>query len=89
MPEGKIFLSLKGYHIPPNQTLAIDRIFYFCLMKSCVSRKPVISSRVVPRQRLSIAGFAALTEEDIHIICQRIICVEWPTICLFKTFNIF
>ena len=63
MPEGKIFLSAKGYYIPPNQTFAIERTFYFCLMKSCVSRKPFMSSIAVPPQRVSIAISAALTKK--------------------------
>ena len=68
MPEGKIFLPAKGFYIPPNQTFAIKRTFYFCLMKSCVSRKPFMSSIAVPPQSVSIAISAVLTIEDMDII---------------------
>ena len=70
MPEVKIFLSAKGCYIPPNQTFAIERLFYFCLMKSCVSRKPFMSSIIVPSQSVIMASSTALTEENIDIIRQ-------------------
>ena len=70
MLEGKILLSAKGYYIPPNQTLAIERTFYFCLMKSCFSRKPFMSSIAVPPQGVIITSSTALTEEDIDISLQ-------------------
>ena len=70
MPEGKIFLTAKGYDIPPNQTFAIERTFYFCLMESCASRKPFMSSIAVTLQNVSIAISAALTKEDMDIIRQ-------------------
>ena len=69
--EGKIFLSPKGYYIPPNQTFAIERTFYFCLTKSFVLRKPLLSTIAVPPQSVSNASFATLTKEDIYIIDQR------------------
>ena len=68
MPEGKIFLSAIGYYIPPNETFAIEITIYFCLMKSCVSRKSFMSSIAVPPQSVCIASFAALTADDIDII---------------------
>ena len=71
MPERKIFLSAKGYYIPPNQTFATEKSFYFCLMKSCVSRKPFMLRTAVPPQSESTASFAALTKEDTDIIRQR------------------
>ena len=71
MPEAKIFLSAKGSYIPRNQTFVIKRKFYFCLMKSCVSRKPFMLSIAVPPQSVIITSFTVLTEEDIDIIRQR------------------
>ena len=64
-------LSPKGYYIPPNQTFAIERTFYFCLTKSFVLRKPFLSTIAVPPQSVSNASFATLTKEDIDIIGQR------------------
>ena len=71
MPEAKIFLPAKGCYIPRNQTFVIKRTFYFCLMKSYVSRKPFTLSIAVPPQSVIITSFVALTEEDIDIIRQR------------------
>ena len=42
--------------------------FYFWLGKSCGWRKPLMSSIAIPRQRVSIASFAALSKEDMDII---------------------
>ena len=70
MPEGKILLSAKGYYIPLNQTFAIERTFYFCLMKSCFSRKLFMSSIAVPPQGVIITSSTALAEEDIDISRQ-------------------
>ena len=55
----------------PSQRLEASGFSFFCLMKSCVSRKLFMSRLAVPHQSVSIASFTALTEEDIDIIRQR------------------
>ena len=48
MPEGKLYLKVNGYYIPINQTFAVERSFFFCTLKQCVSKKPFMSNIVVP-----------------------------------------
>lgn len=72
-------VSERQYNIPPNQTFAIERAFYFCLMKSCISRKRFIPSIPIPPQSGSMASFEALTEEDTDIIRQ----CSFNTVCMF------
>ena len=61
-------VSERQYNIPPNQTFAIKRAFYFCLMKSCISRKRFRPSIPIPPQSVGIVSFETLTEEDTDII---------------------
>ena len=85
MPKRKTFLSAKGY-ILPKQTFAIERTFYFCLMKSCILRKYFMSSIAVLPQRMNIASFEAFTKEDINIICQCGFNIVKDVCCFFCFF---
>ena len=85
MPKRKTFLSAKGY-ILPKQTFAIERTFYFCLMKSCILRKYFMSSIAVLPQRMNIASFEAFTKEDINIICQCGFNIVKHVCCFFCCF---
>ena len=71
IPEVKLSLSAIGYYITPKRTFAIERTFYFCLMKSCVSRTYFMLSIAIPPPSVSIASFTALTEKHIDIIRQH------------------
>ena len=69
MPEGKLYLKVNGYYIPINQTFAVERSFFFCTLKQCVSKKPFMSNIVVPPKKITLSE--NLCQEDIDIICRR------------------
>lgn len=39
MPEGKMYIYVSGFYIPPRQLFAVQRMFYLCAMVSCVEKK--------------------------------------------------
>ena len=47
MPPGKIFVEVNALYIPPNQSFAVNRTFYFCSSFHCLKKVPS-SSIVTP-----------------------------------------
>jgi hypothetical protein len=68
MPAGKIYVFVKGLYIPKNQTFATERIYYFCALPKCLSKKPYHSNIIVPPQVVKVAGSTNLLAADITSI---------------------
>ena len=70
MPEGKLYVHVKGRFVPKDQTFAVERVFYFCAIPRCLGKKPKRSNISVPPSRITMATKNLLVA-DVAMLRQR------------------